>query len=571
MGNDFWMFQGTDYLQATAHTLIGDITFSCEFVAEDCTNKQYIYSNTKFEVYVQTDTLRVTSNGSTIAKSGTLADDTHYSVIINRNYDGETNIYLNGVISGIANQASGTPASGITHTIGQDFYGLIGKVRINQTLFDSVTVALCYDGHSQTNWKELYYAYGAEWDVRRSNPSVLRVGYLPLHASLPVQSNMKGCLVADDGTVNYYLKADDWTKKADGNASDLSGADGQVMVEVPEYWYRFSEEGYIQRMMISAVEIDGWNHIPKFYMSAYEAAVNRTAPIKMWSIVNTATEYRGGNNTSAWDGAANSLLGKPATYISRTNFRTYANNRGTKWTLATAEMHSALTWLFVVEYATRNSQEAVNAVLTAEGYHQGGLGAGVTTVVSTTWTTFNGQNPFVPCGSSNSLANGTGEVDYVATDFGGVGVDQTFKVPRYRGVENPFGHIWKWLDGINILHNNAGDGGTSLLYQRTTKAFVDGTLTNYTAAGNLPTSNGYVKLMQDSGLIMSKTVGAGETTWWCDYFYTPQPVVSSAWYAPTVGGEAYDGASPGLGYVRSNSRASGSAVRIGSRLCCFGE
>jgi hypothetical protein len=162
-------------------------------------------------------------------------------------------------------------------------------------------------------------------------------------------------------------------------------------------------------------------------------------------------------------------------------------------------------------------------------------------------------------------------VDYVAIDFGGVGVNQTFKVPRYRGIENPFGHIWKWLDGINIKHNNVADGGTSLIYQRNTKTFVDNTLTAYVAAGNLPVTSNYVKLMQDSGLIMPKTVGASASTWFCDYSYTPQPVVSSAWYAPIVGGNASYGADAGFGYVRTSAVASGTSTHFGSRLCCFGE
>lgn len=73
--------------------------------------------------------------------------------------------------------------------------------------------------------------YGVEWNVTNASPTVTRIASdMTLHATLPVHSLIRGCLLLDDGTVNYYLKADDWTKKADGSASNLDGTDGQVMV-----------------------------------------------------------------------------------------------------------------------------------------------------------------------------------------------------------------------------------------------------------------------------------------------------------------------------------------------------
>ena len=105
-------------------------------------------------------------------------------------------------------------------------------------------------------------------------------------------------------------------------------------------------------------------------------------------MVNLATKYRGGTNNSAWDGEANSLLGMPATSISRTNFRAYARKRktgSTEWNCMTYDIQKALYWLFVVEYATLNSQASYSAALTADGYRQGGLGAGVSDLNGTLW------------------------------------------------------------------------------------------------------------------------------------------------------------------------------------------
>ena len=47
---------------------------------------------------------------------------------------------------------------------------------------------------------------------------------------------MKACLLNDDGSVNYYLNPNDWSKKITGEASNLDGTDGQVMIEIPEHY-----------------------------------------------------------------------------------------------------------------------------------------------------------------------------------------------------------------------------------------------------------------------------------------------------------------------------------------------
>jgi hypothetical protein len=296
---------------------------------------------------------------------------------------------------------------------------------------------------------EITQWYGIEYDVTNSSPAVTRIGNTQLHASLPVQSKMRRCLLNDDGTVNYYLDNDDSTLKEDGQAATLDGSDGQVMEEIPAHYRRFETDGNIRRVKLSTLSLPGFHYVPKQYYSAYEPTVYRPDN-KLASVVNLTADYRGGNNNSAWDSAINSLLGKPATSISRTNFRTYARNRGAGWEMNVYETYKNIFWLFIVEHATRNSQAAVNNTLTAEGYRQGGLGDGVTTASSSEWSDFSGYYPFIPCGATNSLGNNTGEVAVEIIDFGGEGINRTFMVPSYRGIENPFGHIWKNTDGVNI-------------------------------------------------------------------------------------------------------------------------
>ena len=107
--------------------------------------------------------------------------------------------------------------------------------------------------------------YGVSWD--ESADTYVRTGRTVGHKTgvtlpvgmLPIQESMRGCLVLDDGTVNYYLCDTDWTKKEDGiTASDLTGTDGQVMVEVPKFWYRHKYLGTTHTWEVSPFPLTGF-------------------------------------------------------------------------------------------------------------------------------------------------------------------------------------------------------------------------------------------------------------------------------------------------------------------------
>lgn len=411
--------------------------------------------------------------------------------------------------------------------------------------------------------------YGVTIDESNSSPDLERIASdMTLHASLPVHSLIKGCLLNADGSVNYYLDSADWTKKADGTAADLSGADGNVMIEVPTF-YRKTENPSpgVYNHKISLNYISGFQKIDKFYIGAYKATVNRTGTMKMWSVKNSDAEYRGGNNNAALDAADNTQLGKPATLLSLTSFRSYARNivpSEYKWNVITWKHSMLLYELFFVEFATLNSQKAVNATLTAEGYKQGGLGNGATTVNSTEWNAFSAYYPLFPCGVTNSLANGTGELDYTVTNLGGVGIDRTIKVNRYRGMENPFGDLFEWCDGASVYHGAV----TSDFYTaETPEHFADGTDVNYTKRSELPTVAGYLKYAHHDnyGIITPKESAGSSATYFCDYFYTPGLI--SAWRAVLRGGFAYNGSYAGFACLYSAASGSYTNAYFGARLC----
>lgn len=407
--------------------------------------------------------------------------------------------------------------------------------------------------------------YGIEYDITVSSPDVTRIGNMSLHKSLPIQNRMKGCLLDDNGNVVEYLNPSNWT----GQTRD--GSRGQVMVELPMYYRKFETDGNKRRVKLSEYPLPGYHQVKRKYVSAYEATVQRSTT-KLCSVVNNSADYRGGNNNADWDATYRTLLGRPATQISRTNFRNYARKRNTstkEWNCMTYDVQKDLFWLFAVEYATLNSQKAYNAAKDSNGYAQGGLGDGVTTLDWSKWSNFNGNYPFVPCGYTDELGNGTGEKEYtMPTEYDAS--SKKVKVCRYRGIENPFGHIWQWTDGINIQIQSAAVGGLSKVFVTDApEKFNDSNYTGYSHVGNEASTEAHVKtvIFGNGGEIIPDVVGGGSTTFFCDYHYTNIPSSGEVLRGVLFVGGANSSAYAGLVSATSSYAPSSSNAHFGSRLC----
>ena len=413
------------------------------------------------------------------------------------------------------------------------------------------------------------YYYGVEWDITVSNPKPTRVGKMELHKELPLQNMMRNCILDDNGKVVYYLNANDSTKRDTGAAADLTGKDGMMETELPDMYVRFEMDGNKCRHLQSTQPLPGFHLWRKGYVSSVEATVQRSTN-KLASVCSTDVDYRGGNNNASYDGTYRSFLGLPATSISLNDFRTKARNRGSvEWNCNLYRLHKMMWWLFAVEYANFNSQDTFNAALDDNGYHQGGLGAGVTTIASGTWSSHNGYYPLVPCGVTNSLGNHTGTVDYNVVGSDGSTVI-TFAVPRYRGIENPFGHIWKWTDGCKCIIQSEASGGLSKFYVCDDPAkFTASGVGNYDYRGDLPRKEGHVKalILGEDGEIMPLEVGGGSTTYFCDYFYTHIPSSGKAELGVLFGGGANAGAVAGFVSASTYYSPTNAHASFGSRLC----
>lgn len=441
--------------------------------------------------------------------------------------------------------------------------GTVGQVLVNS-------------GDGTGEWKDVepgidltgledIYSYGVEWDSTVADPTLTRIGNPLLHKSLPVQSQYKGC-VANGAAINYYLDPNDWSKKADGGNSVLDGTDGTVRVHIPKFYGKSGVEGTKRWVRMSTIKMDNtWIEIPEMLVDAYRSTVDTTvsATPKAVSVVNTTAQFRGGGNRTANDtyldtDAFRSDLGKPRTNISRANMRTYAANTGSEM-LCYEYYKWIFYWAWVIEYATFNSQATYNAELTADGYHQGGLGPGITDWNNNAngWSGYNGTYPITPCGYCNDIGNFTGIKELVipetVVDESTTVPTKTFKVPRWRGFDNPFGDIWTNLDGI-ILERTAANQPSSVYTTSNPSAFGDDNTAKgkMTVAGKEIASDGYTKDFDlgSKGEIIPSVVGGSATTYMCDYHWCN--TASTSLRTLVVGGRAHSGGSAGLGGFSSN-------------------
>lgn len=400
-------------------------------------------------------------------------------------------------------------------------------------------------------------AYGVRWfyGVSPTDPqftdgqtALLRIGNASYHQTLPVQSLMRGCLLDDDGNVVEYLSGS-WTDH------DLTGASGQVMVEVPGTWWRFSESawgaGVDRRALVSLEEFEGAFYVPKFYVGAYEASYDANS--KMQS-------------------AAGVL---PKTSQSLTAFRTAARKRNTantKWNVLPYLQYKVLFWLYMIEYANRNVQLTFNSARDANGCKQGGLGIGVTNIPNwSAWTEFNNNGPFVVCGTSDSLGDESGDfqkdaADYTNGDKTLTTNDSLVHIPRYRGIENLFGHIYKFIDGIRVYPATSVSVRPVYTMDDPAKfAAGDSSVSGWSNIGNESGTQAFTKklIFGAKGEIMASVVGGGSSTYWADYHYAD----GTGLKAVLFGGRAHNGSSAGLGYSGSSNAPSDASSSIGSRLC----
>ena len=508
-------------------------------------------------------------------------------------------------------------------------------------------------------------AYGVRIDQSVKDPHLTRIGNASLHKTLPIQSQLKGC-IAQGEQIQYWLDENDWrfrknpivinaklavlnvaggdvkyTLKADtfstlqyeaqyvkingaiaqvvsinttnkvatiifedskapiisenskvanidSTATPIqpsdsievvlgsvrNGYDGNVCVYVPNFYIKSKKvSDRVYDIYITSFKIDdSYQQQHEGLLGAYRATVLNTVPENMGylstlkvnsavSIVNTHDYCRGGDNKSDYDTYLNTDrfrtdLGKPRTNIPRDTMRTYCKNSGGRM-LDYNSYKNIMYWLYVIEYANFDCQEAFNAELTPEGYKQGGLGDGITTWNYDLWNQYNHTCSLTPCGYGDILGNGTGVIDLVipTTELSNSGYlpPKTFSMPRWRGFDNPFGDIWTHLDGclcdIPIGSSDASELATFYIIDDPDKYTdsVDEAKINASRSYKVPRTSGYQGKQQYGNVadMVPGDVTGNSTQNICDYYYIDYDGGPNALF---VGSYAFERSKAGLAH-----------------------
>ena len=436
--------------------------------------------------------------------------------------------------------------------------------------------------------------YGVQGDFTSKDKRLTRIGNLDLHRTLPIHKKLRRFVENTDGSVRYYLHQNDSRKTEAGANAVLDTTDGNVMLEKPDYYFRYEVNGTKWAYAISEYPLPGFISSSRKTLAPWFSTINlqsNTAVSGCWlqwdannelvrdengyiSLLSNAVNFRGGTGADAalWDGTHKSMLGMPRTSVSNAKVRLTCKN-GTHHGVYRA--YAEIAWLFRIEYANMDSQESYNETLSADGFHQGGLGRGPS-VDGSQWSLWNNYNPFIPCGVTATLGNNTGRVSYTIKSW--VDGDKVVQVTSYRGLETPFEYLWLLADDVLIYMTPSSAGGRCTAYGCTDPAKFTSHSDNATTVPDgylpiteLPQTDGYIwnLAVNEDGFTFPISVGAATNAGVCDYFWRPAIANASGWYSAFLSANASYSLAAGFGCLYANPRSSYECAYGGFRLCRF--
>lgn len=363
--------------------------------------------------------------------------------------------------------------------------------------------------------------------------------------------DMKRCVLNANGSVNYYLNPSDSTQKADGSAATIDGTNGNVMVEIPKFYFRHFLVGNVNTWKIRTLPLTGYTLHPAFVKAGVEVDYRYIGAYDACYLDATDSAYKSGLNlddmTANLDLANDKLASVSGVYplvgVTRAECRSLAANNGTGWHQLDFSLWSALQMLYLVEYGTFNSQAK--------------LGAGNTNGSYAGSSSNQNDSPHTIAGVSNTtFANASTDGTQPSA-----GAKPGTAYMSYRGIENWFGNCWSLADGINVNVSAAGNVYITNDYRN----FADGTATGHTlVTSSFPTASGFIRNILNTGAyFLSSTNSGGSST----TFITDQHFASAAASRVVYVGGAADGASAGAFCLFSFLDASYAFRSIGARLC----
>ena len=452
-------------------------------------------------------------------------------------------------------------ASNVSMTVDPAAVATVGDINALQA---EITDIQSYIGYTDAD------IYGVEVDFKNKKFTRLAgaVGKTPGDAFNGVKAfgGRRRCNVTDEGKVVAYFGDAGYSEtgvltsaitKGEGDNIRTYAAKTkvQVMVEQPKFYYKVvplelekiqGGKGFHMRKAryyVSDTMKAGFKLHPAFikdgkeknfiYLSAYEGCTYDTSASAYK--LNDAQDVDWTDDVLASIANAKPTSGLTQSSATRNGFRTIAAKRGLGWSQETVQAATATELLFLIEYASFDMQSKI--------------GAGVTTKTDDGATSMTEIT-----GATTTLGNKSGQV--INTNG--------YSVVAYRGEENPFGNIWKWIDGINVYNKNEGS-----VYIADHGFKDDTNAAPYSDAGiTICGSNGYVSAFAynedfDWLFIASEVLGNSSLPVG-DYFW--QNKAYNGYTVAVLGGGWYHGSSAGGFYWRVYN-ASGYRYRnVGGRL-----
>lgn len=363
------------------------------------------------------------------------------------------------------------------------------------------------------------------------------------------QAQFRRCVLKDDRTVNYYLHPTNSLLKADSTPAKLDGTDGQVMVEILPTYYKRERIGSKIYSTISLEKKSDLKLHPYFYDKDGDEVVAQYFPAFEGSIFDVSGNTYLLNDEQVADFTADKLCSiagaKPASGLTQLltlpNSRKLANNRGVGWEQQYFTAVSFIQLMMQTEYKHNNMQLKI--------------GNGVISIPDD-----GASNMTIFTGATSSLGNKSGKVSVTHPSTG-----QTTYAVSYRGIENFWGNIFKWVDGFNIKD------GFAYISNINGNFVSDKFNEQYVNVGELYHTNGYMSKALingsfDYGFIPAEALGTSSTKY-TDYYYQN----SAGSFLARLGGGWFNSSVAGA-FLWSLSFLSGSRDRtIGARLCACGQ
>lgn len=377
------------------------------------------------------------------------------------------------------------------------------------------------------------------------------LGESPGDANLPIHSEMKRCLLANDGTVTDYLDANDSYYLDDGvTVADSTGASGQWMVEIPKFYYRVEYGDDYRYWAVSAFKLPGFTLYPAFwkdgeevnyrYYSAFEGSTYDSSESSMTAKASIPSDiYATGD----------SLCSIPSEWAKTnekwTEYREAAEIRGDGWRMVDFTLNSAVQLLYLVEYGDFDTQSTI--------------GMGRTELSGGSWTA---DSYIGMTGLSKTDGNGTNSVDVGGTD--GYLTDYM----TYRGIENWYGNVWKILEGITWDGRWTGTEAAQPVYYTNNSEYfqIEGheNMLFLCDASYIGSSAGYIADLEDTPFFIPASSGSSSLI--SDYYYQYSESGRNYWRLVRFGGSAVCGGGAGSFTLHVANVWSLDYVTIGARL-----